>query len=65
MHLLLLLSDIVLFEDTVHTLRVELEVAGDTTDPGLVHPIEAVFNDVSNFEVDDCVVFVEVDFDDV
>jgi hypothetical protein len=63
--LLLLLSDIVLFENTVHTLGVEPEVAGNTANPGLVHTIKATFDDVSNFEVDDGVVFVEVDFNDV
>lgn len=48
----LLLSGVEVFENSVHALGVELEVGRNPTDPGLVHAVEVVLYDVSDFEVD-------------
>lgn len=56
---------IVFFKDLVHVLRIEFEVAADSVHPGLVHLVEAGFDDLSNFEVKKRYLFVEVHFDDV
>lgn len=56
---------IVLFEYFVHIFRVEPEIVADLVDPGLVHPIEPVSDDLSYFEVEEGNVLVEVHFDDI
>lgn len=54
-----------LFKYPVHVFRVEFEITADSTHPSLVHSVETWLNDVSDFEVDEWAVVVEVDFDDV
>lgn len=56
---------VVLFEYFVHIFRIESEVAADPVNPCLVHSVEAISDDLPDFEIKQGNVLVEVHFDDV
>jgi len=62
---LVVLLGVEVLEDAVHVLGVEPEVGGHSLHPRLVHALEIVLDDVSDFEVEQSILIVGVDLDDV
>ena len=60
-----MLSFIIFFEDFVHIFGVKFKVATDSVNPSLVHLIKTSFDDVSDFEIEDGDIFIEIHFNDV
>ncbi len=48
----ILLFCIEFFENAIHTFRVEFEIWGNSLNPGLVHSVESIFDNISYFEID-------------
>lgn len=61
--ILVLLFSIELFENAIHILRVKFKIRGNALNPSLVHSVEAIFDNISDFEINQRIVLVKVEFD--